>query len=66
MQVTSLALEVVEEEEGMKARTTSKTIIPIGIKRSINGGGGNGGKINGRINRDAVKPTSRIRDSKPK
>ena len=62
MQVTSLALE----EEGMKARTTSKTIIPIGIKRSINGGGGNGGKTNGRINIDAVRPTIRTRDSKLK
>ncbi|KAL0653021.1 hypothetical protein Bca4012_095712 [Brassica carinata] len=50
----------------MKARTTSKTIIPIGIKRSINGGGGNGGKTNGRINIDAVRPTSRTRDFKLK
>lgn len=62
VRVTSLALE----EEGMKAKTTSKTIIPIGIKSSIKGGGGNGGRTNGRINSDAVKPTSTTRDSKLK
>lgn len=55
-----------EEEEGMKARTMSKTIIPMGIKSSINGGGGNGGRTNGRINSDAVRPTSITRDSKLK
>lgn len=55
-----------EEEEGMKARTMSKTIIPIGTNSSINGGGGNGGRTNGSINSDAVRPTSITRDSKLK
>lgn len=55
-----------ELEEGMKARTISKTIIPIGIKSSIKGGGGNGGRINGKIKRDAVRPTSTTIDSKLK
>lgn len=62
VQVTSLAVL----EEGMKARMTNKTIIPTGIKSSINGGGGNGGRTNGRINSDAVKPTSITRDTKLK
>lgn len=64
LQVTSVL--ALEWEEGMKARTTSKTIIPMGTNSSINGGGGNGGKTNGSINRDAVRPTNRNRDSKLK
>ena len=62
MFVTCLALE----EEGIKARTISRNIIPIGMRSSIKGGGGNGGRIKGRIKRDAVRPTRTTTDSKRK
>lgn len=57
---------VLEEEEGMKVRIMSKIIILIGINSSINGGGGNGGRINGSINSDVVRLISIIRDFKLK
>jgi len=52
--------------EGMKAKTIRTARIPIGSSSSMNGGGGNGGSINGRISKDAVRHTSRSNDSKLK
>lgn len=40
--------------------------IKIGSNRSINGGGGNGGRINGKSNNDADKQISKRNDSKLK
>lgn len=50
----------------MKAKITSRARIPIGTRSSNDGGGGNGGKINGRIRSDAVKHMSKSDDSKLK
>lgn len=40
--------------------------MKIGTNNNIKGGGGNGGSINGKSNKDAVRPSSKIIDSKLK
>jgi hypothetical protein len=60
MYVMSLALE------GMKAKNMSNTKMPIGSRSNMKGGGGNGGSTKGRINKDAVRHTSKSNDTKLK
>ncbi|PON98760.1 hypothetical protein TorRG33x02_053750 [Trema orientale] len=44
--------------EGEKASNMSAAMIPTGKKSSINGGGGRGGKINGKITIDVARAAS--------
>lgn len=52
--------------EGIKAKNIRSDRIKMGSNRSINGGGGNGGRIKGKSNNDADRQISRRNDSKLK
>lgn len=49
--------------EGIRPSKSKTRRMPMGSKRSIRGGGGNGGKTRGKINSEAVKQTSNKNDS---
>ena len=49
--------------EGIKAKITSTRRMPMGIRSSMNGGGGNGGSTNGSISKEAVRQRSKTKDS---
>lgn len=52
--------------EGMKASIMSTTRMPMGSKSNMNGGGGNGGSINGSISNDTVRHINKYNDSRLK
>jgi hypothetical protein len=50
------------ELEYLSANTSSMTNIPIGTRRSDDGGGANGGRASGSISRDTVIQASTAND----
>lgn len=52
--------------EGMKASIMSTTRMPMGSKSNMNGGGGNGGSINGSMSNDTVRHINTYNDCKLK
>lgn len=53
-------------ELGKKAKIIRTAKMQTGRSSSIKGGGGNGGNISGKISKDAVRQTSKSKDSKLK
>ncbi|KAL4341621.1 hypothetical protein GQ457_08G012850 [Hibiscus cannabinus] len=52
--------------EGMKANKIRTVKMAMGSSKSMEGGGGNGGSIKGRMSKDAVRHVSSSSDSNPK
>lgn len=49
--------------EGMKTNTKSTTRMAIGSNNNMKGGGGNGGRITGRMSSEAVRHSNTSNDS---